>query len=158
MKVKSATGFSLIELLIVIAIFSILVAIASPNFTKYKANTKLKEAARKITQDIQFCKRMAVAENTHFRITINKATSEYTIQRKISDSSWTNVSSTKKISEDDEDIKISDDPTYGSDQILFQPRGTTNAGTLKIKHGKIQSEASIITSLMGHVRIQYDLK
>ena len=158
MKVKSAKGFSLIELLIVIAILSILCTQASPYFTKYMANVNLKEAARKISGDIQLCKRMAVAENTHFRMLINAAANEYTIQRKTSPSTWANVFSTIKVCGNDANIKIIGDTTYADDQIVFQPRGTTNAGTLKIQHEKILSQASIITSLMGRVRIQYDLK
>jgi prepilin-type N-terminal cleavage/methylation domain-containing protein len=159
MKVKSATrAFSLVELLIVIVILSILGTIAVPNFIKYRGNINLKQAAREISGDIQLCKQMAVAENVHYRIVLNVENNNYIIQRETSPSNWTNVSSIKNIGKDDASIKIIEDPTFESDKIIFQPRGTTNAGTLVIQHEQLLSRASIITSLMGRVRIKYELK
>ena len=159
MKVKSAAkAFSLVELLIVIVILSILCTIAIPNFAKYRGNTNLKEAAQEISGDIQLCKQMAVAENVHYRIVLNIENNNYTIQKETSPSNWTNVSSIKNIGKADTSIKIIEDPTFASDKIIFQPRGTTNAGTLVIQHEKLLSKASIVTSLMGRVRIIYELK
>jgi hypothetical protein len=68
------------------------------------------------------------------------------------------VSSIKNVGENDASIKIIGDPTFGGDKIIFQPRGTTNAGTLVLQHEKLLSRASIITSLMWRVRIEYELK
>lgn len=158
MELKSTGGFSLTELLVVIAIISITATIAVPQFTKMKNNANLKEAAREISGDIQLCRRMAVSENVHYRIVINTANNEYTIQKETSPSIWVNVSSTKNVGGEYADVKIVGDPTYGADKIVFQPRGTTNAGTLKIQHEKSLSKASIVTSLMGRVRVKYELK
>ena len=155
---SAAKAFSLVELLIVIAILGILAAIAAPNFTRYKGNANLKAAAREISGDIQYCKQRAVAENVHYRIAISFENNNYIIQKETSTSNWTNVSSIKNIGKDDASIKIIEDPTFESDKIIFQPRGTTNAGTLVIQHEQLLSKASIITSLMGRVRIQYELK
>jgi prepilin-type N-terminal cleavage/methylation domain-containing protein len=159
MKVKSAAkAFSLVELLIVIAILGILAAIAAPNFTRYKGNANLRAAAREISGDIQYCKQRAVAENVHYRIVLNFEINNYIIQKETSPSNWTNVSSIKNIGKDDTSIKIIEDPTFGGNKIIFQPRGTTNAGTLVIQHEKLLSKASIVTTLMGRVRIKYEIQ
>ena len=158
MKIKSSKGFSLIELVIVIGILFILGEIAVLQFIKYKGNANLKEAVRAISGDIQLCRQMAVSENTHYRIMINVANNEYTIQKETSPSTWVDVFPVKSVSKDYSDIKIIGAPTFRTDKIIFQPRGTINAGTLEIQHTKLLSKASIITSLMGRVRIQYELR
>jgi prepilin-type N-terminal cleavage/methylation domain-containing protein len=159
MKVKStAKAFSLVELLIVIAIISVIGTIATSSFAKYRGNTCLREAAREITGDIQLCKQKAVSENVRYRILISVSSNHYTVQKETSPEHWTSVSSIKNIGEDDEAVKIIGDPTYGNDTIFFQPRGTTNGGTLILQHEKYLSTANIVTSFMGRVRIQYDLK
>ena len=157
MKVKADNGFTLLELVIVIVIIAVLGSLASSNFVKYRANTNLKEAARKISGDIQLCKQRAVAENKSYRIAIDTNNNQYTVQKEISPSVWTNVCPSIRVCDDDT-IKIIGHPTYGSNRILFYPRGTTNAGSLKIQHGQVLSEARIVTSLMGRVRIEYALK
>ena len=158
MKIKSSKGFSLIELVIVIGILFILGEIAVLQFIKYKGNANLKEAVRAISGDIQLCRQMAVSENTHYRIVINVTNNEYTIQKETSPSTWVDVFPVKSVGRDYGDIKIVGNPTFGADKIIFQPRGTINAGTLEIQHTKLLSKARIVTSLMGRVRIQYELR
>ncbi|MFA5321048.1 MAG: prepilin-type N-terminal cleavage/methylation domain-containing protein [Smithella sp.] len=158
MKVKSARAFSLVELLIVITILSILGTIAVPNFAKYRGNANLKEAAREISGDIKLCKQRAVAENIEYRILLSVANNTYTIQKETSPSNWENVYPTKKICEDDAHIKIIGNPTFAGDKIIFYTRGTTSAGTMEIQHEKMLSKISIVTSLMGRVKIKFDLK
>ena len=159
MKFKStAKAFSLVELLIVLAIFSIVITIAVPAFSKYRGNANLREVVQEISGDIRLCKQKAVAENSRYRIQLNVRSNNYIIQKETSSSHWTNVSSLKNIGADDAALKISGDPTYGGDRIYFQPRGTTTAGTLEIQHEKFLSKASIVTSIMGRVRIEYKFK
>jgi prepilin-type N-terminal cleavage/methylation domain-containing protein len=161
MKMKSATkAFSLVELLTVIAIISILSIISMPGFAKYRGNTNLKEAVREISGDIQLCKQRAVAENLRYRLILNVTNNNYIMQKETSPSHWENVFSTKYIGEDDASVKIMNDPapTFASNTIIFQPRGTTNLGTIVIHHEKFLSEASIKTNITGRVKVKYKLK
>lgn len=158
MNIKSSKGFSLIELVIVIGILFILGEITVLGFIKFTGNANLKEAARAISGDIQLCKAMAVTKHTHYQIVLNVANNEYTIQKETSPSTWVDVFPAKSIGKNYGDIKIVGDPTFGDDKIIFQPRGTTSAGTLEIEHQKLFSKASIVTNLMGRVRIEYELK
>ena len=157
MKFGLSKGFSLVELLIVIALIAIIGAIAVPNFTKMRDNSNLKEAAREISGDIQLYKQQAVAENRRFRMVFDVDNNDYTVQRETT-SGWENVIANKKVGAGYDSIKIIGDPTFASDTITFQTRGTTNAGTLEIQHEKRLSTASIVTSLMGRVRVDYVLK
>ena len=118
----------------------------------------MREVVREISGDIHLCTQKAVAENRRYRIQLNFRANNYIIQKETSPSNWTNVSSIKNIGADDAALKIFRDPTYAGDRIYFQPRGTTTAGTLEIQHEKFLSKASIVTTIMGRVRIEYKLQ
>jgi len=151
-KIRKNNGFSLIEMIIVIAIIGILAAIASPNYIAYRDNTNLREAARDIESDIQLCKQRAVSENAEYSMTFNVGLNNYTIRREAV------VTTTKTVGAGNALIKIVGDPTFADDKIIFQPRGTTNAGSLQLQHATRLSTAQIITSMMGRVRVTYDFE
>ena len=157
MKFGLSKGFSLVELLIVMALIAIIGAIAVPNFTKMRDNSNLREAAREISGDIQLYKQQAVAENRRYQMVFDVDNNEYTVQRETA-SGWENVIANKKVGAGYDAIKIIGNPTFASDTITFQTRGTTNAGTLEIQHEKRLSKATLVTSVMGRVRVTYEFK
>ncbi len=48
---KSENGFTLVELMVVVAIIGLLSAVAIPNFQKYQARSKTSEAKLQFTND-----------------------------------------------------------------------------------------------------------
>lgn len=60
-------GFSLVELLVGIAIFSILLAMAAPNFTSWIQNSQLRTAAESISAGLQLARAEAVRRNAPVR-------------------------------------------------------------------------------------------
>jgi type II secretion system protein H len=80
MRRKSVNGFTLVELLIVIAIIGIVASIASFAWQNYVRNTNLKTAARELTSDIQFMKGKAIARNDlTYTIDFNTGDNTYTM-------------------------------------------------------------------------------
>ena len=59
---KNIKGFSLVEILIVIVIFSILLTMAGSMFRAYENNRYLKEAAAALMSDIKLAKQRSVSE------------------------------------------------------------------------------------------------
>lgn len=80
MTSKAAKGFSMIELLIVIAIMTILTVIASSSYAKYRQNTALKEAVSALETDLNAAKLNAIAKHTNYTVTYNAGTNSYRIQ------------------------------------------------------------------------------
>ena len=161
---KTSKGFSLVELIIVMAIIGIVLAIASPSFYKYRQNTNLKEAARDLAGDISFWRQTSVAENVRYRIVFDQPSNSYTIQRESPANSGTYVDvSTKSPASISSAIIIMDGAsapsfTGGVAYITIQPRGTMSAGTVSLQHTSRLSTSTITTNLMGKVNVTYDLK
>ncbi|MBC8551153.1 MAG: GspH/FimT family pseudopilin [Candidatus Brocadiales bacterium] len=67
----NSCGFSLVEIMIVISIFSILAAIAIPNFISWLPNFRLKSAARDLYSTMQKVRLEAVKRNTNVGISFS---------------------------------------------------------------------------------------
>jgi type II secretion system protein H len=163
-KIKSSRGFTLIEMIIVLAIVGIALSIAVPNFNAYRHNTNLKEAARDISSDISLYKQRAVSENRGYKINFSALANTYTIQQEtVTNGVRTGnyvALITKTVSAGNANIVIFGTPSFtgGVPNVTFNPRGTSGAGSLTLQHTQRLSTATITTNLMGRVNVQYILK
>jgi prepilin-type N-terminal cleavage/methylation domain-containing protein len=68
---RDNTGFTLIELMVVIVLIATLTAISIPNFLAYLPNASLKSAARELYSNLQLAKMGAIKNNTNCTITFS---------------------------------------------------------------------------------------
>jgi prepilin-type N-terminal cleavage/methylation domain-containing protein len=150
---KSAGGFSLIEISIVIVLIAIVASIAVSIFTKSAKNRNLKEAAGALMSDIKHAKQRAMAEGAKYRITLNNDMISYTVHKLDPTDSTDNtvISSAKKdLSHFGDGVKIK---SYtGGDSIVCVTRGTCSPGKTIVLVHATKSEIEIIVSTMGRVR------
>lgn len=74
---KNNEGFSLVELIIAIAIIGILAAIAIPSFAKWRPNVSLKVASRDLYTNMQKAKMGAVKTNREWAIIFDTPNNRY---------------------------------------------------------------------------------
>jgi prepilin-type N-terminal cleavage/methylation domain-containing protein len=157
-KSKNQRGFSLIEMLIVIAMIAVVAAVVIPHSVGYVANRDLKSAARNIAGDIYDLKQRAMSEDRWYQVTFNNG-GNYTIEQcntigGTSCGGYT-VISTKSPTAFGSDISI----TSANLVLQMQPRGIVSpasGGTVQIKNGR-NSTATITISLTGRTNVTWTL-
>lgn len=79
---EKVRGFTLIEILLVIAVFSIIVAVAVPNFTPAFAGIQLKNSTKHLSYLMRYAQSRAVSKNQHVRLVFNSDFSQYWLEEK----------------------------------------------------------------------------
>jgi type IV fimbrial biogenesis protein FimT len=78
-KRSSDIGFTLVELLITIALIAVVLALAAPSFTSTLANKRMEGVAGEFVTDLQYTRSEAVQRNANVRLSTGSAGSCYTI-------------------------------------------------------------------------------
>jgi type IV fimbrial biogenesis protein FimT len=111
---KSRSGFTLVELLVAMVVFSFLAMIAVPQFIAFRPQSRLNGAARQIYSELMWARSKAVNDNTDYVVTFptnqtmqiaGSTTKVINIQTEYSDVTLTSSAST----------------------VTFSARGTANA-------------------------------
>jgi prepilin-type N-terminal cleavage/methylation domain-containing protein len=145
-------GFSLVELIIAIALIGILALVAAPFFQQHIVNSNLKTAIRDIAADFAYLKEKAISEGIQYRITIDTGTKSYTIQSgTASGSPWTTIR-TKYVTFFGKDIYFTANTTLTS--AVFQTRGTVTNGTVELANSR-GSTVRMTVNITGRTYIEY---
>jgi prepilin-type N-terminal cleavage/methylation domain-containing protein len=145
-------GFSLIELLIVIAILGIASSMAAYGWQIFAANSNLRTAARDLAADIALYRQRAVGENNTYTMAFDIANNNYTI---------TNAKNAdtvvKSLSGSDFGVGIAlSAVTFGGDTITVASRGLIGAGSITIVNSR-GSSAVITVSIAGRANLQFNI-
>lgn len=155
---KPDKGFSLTELMVVIALIAIVGMIAVPAFNHYSINSNLKTAARGIASDIFEMKERAVAENRQYMIEFTVASNQYTLkQGTYTGEPWT-ATQVKSPSAAGSDIRLQDAAfAFGNPKVFFQTRGIASAGAVTLTN-RYGSTATITVNTSGRAYVQFNMQ
>jgi len=147
---KKSAGFSIFELLIVIAVIAVVSAIVTPNIISWRNNAKLRGAADNLKGDLQMSKARAVRERTPVTVTFTATNYQVTYTDK--NGNVQTVRNRKLPA----GVRVDLDNTgFGAmgDKTEFNGRGIPVAGSARLVNTK-GAQKSIVVSTLGRIRIQ----
>ncbi|MCM3904648.1 MAG: GspH/FimT family pseudopilin [Pyrinomonadaceae bacterium] len=138
MDSKSQHGYSLIELVVAVALAGILAAIALPGWNKLLPSYHLDSSIRQFQSELHNIKMRAAVENVGFQLVYTNGAANYTIQR---DSA---VLVTKPLPAG---VVVTN-----AGAISFSPRGTASANRIRLRSSDGTCK-QVVVSPTGRVRI-----
>ena len=143
------SGFTLIEMMIVIAISAILAGIAITNYLEWLPKSRLNGAARQIMGDLMWARMQAVSQNNNFRVFFLDDHNYQILDDDNNDcdvdpGEWTQ---TKDIQSEYSDVTFS-----ATRNPIFYPRGTAWGATITLSNSAGSAEVKIAIS--GRVMIE----
>ena len=151
MKIFNKTGFTLIEMMIVMAIMGILSAIAAPNFMNYMAERRLNGAARMVMSDLMAARQKAVSTNQQVKVSF-VSNHAYEI--------WNDANNDQTVADHEGDDLAKNiypdyyDVTISASDPIFTPMGTsTNGTTVTLRSTRTGVSKYVKVAWTGRVKI-----
>ncbi len=145
-------GFSLIELMIVIAIIGIIAGIAIPSFHHYIRKTNFRTAVYGVTSDLFLVKERAISESRNYRLSFNVGGTTYTIDQGTSAGAPYTTIQTKNLTDLAQGVSFASATYSGNAFITCQPRGTCTAGNVQLSD--TTRTATLTTNTTGRTYVQ----
>jgi type IV fimbrial biogenesis protein FimT len=147
-RAEKQTGFSVIEITVVMAIISVLVGIAIPVYISMKPSFQLSGAVSQLSGDLMWARMQAISQNNEFKIFF---LDNHRYQILDDDNDDGDIDSgettiTKDIQEKYEDVTFS-----STANPVFQPRGNASGATITLSNSSGTKTISI--ALTGRVKI-----
>ena len=148
---KIESGFTLIEMMVVIAVLAIVAAIAIPNFMSLLPGMRLNGAARQVMGDLMAARMNAVKQNNRFRVFFNNpGTNQYQILDDDDNDGSADTGeeiTTKNIQDNYYDVTFS-----STTNPIFYPRGTAYGTTVTVTNSSGSKDVKV--AITGRVKIE----
>jgi type IV fimbrial biogenesis protein FimT len=151
MKTLKKNGFSLLELMIVVAIMAIVSAFAAPRLGDYMAERRLNGAAQTMMADLMSARQKAVGQNNAFKVFFNTDHHGYRI---LDDDNGDGAITTGEALEVRDIQRDYYDVTFSaSADPVFSARGTAFGTTVTLTSARTGGQRYVRVASTGRVKI-----
>lgn len=157
-RVPSARGFTLLEVLIVVAIVFVLAALSMPLVQNTFAYFRLRGAASSVTGAIQSTRYQALQNGYPYAVALNKAASIYQIQNDPTNAGlFVNVGNAIPLSGSGNPVALDADKsfTFRPSGRVFSPQADANGNTTLTLTASNGKTATITVSRYGNINVIY---
>ena len=158
---KAQEGFTLVELMVVVAIIALCGAIATPVLLAELPNYRLRGTARAISSALQYAKMSAASIGKEYKVEFLLDTSPQTYRfqqgsRFSRSEFWKEVEGRREIGRQVRIRRMTDykgSHSEGAGVIVFNPTGTASSGGIYLENSKGKQCAVKVSSTTGRIRI-----
>lgn len=154
------SGFTLVEIIVVMVIIAIMLVIAAPNFMSWLPNLRFRDNSRNMLFDMQFTKTSAVKRNTNVVFLFNA--NSYTIF--VDDGAGTGTANDDIQNGTEETLKTVSLPTdltltkttLPANLVAFTPNGLPKAGSsgeFRIANNQSRQD-DLVISIAGNIKFK----
>ncbi len=134
-------GFTMVELLVVLALVALLTTLVAPSFNEQLARRRLEGVATDLSTDLQFARTQAVSDRSTVQVVTENGGSRYRLVNA--------AGTTLKTIDLPAGITATDAITVTYDQL----RGTANAVQITLSNTRTAAQLRLDTNVMGRVSI-----
>ncbi len=150
------TGFTLLELMVVIAMVAILTAIAIPNAISWRNNAKLNGDVFNFRGDLEMAKLRAIRDNANVAVLFNANGYEIFVDNGDGggvENNWVRDGGEVLLINKQLSAGVTMSTNFTSSRARFTDRGRCNGGTAVITNSAGTTQ-NIVVSIIGRIRVQ----
>ncbi len=143
-------GFTLLEMLIVIALLGLMIALSAPSIGNSLSGLQLSTGTRRLSAILRNVRSNAIAEKKNYKVVFNPEEGSYTYQTNSGNKAVLLPAGIEiaKLVELDEDVS-------GNAAIYFYPKGNSSGGRIILTNEKEQVFRIDVEAVSGRVKIKH---
>lgn len=145
-------GFTLVELLVALAVVAVLSALTAPSFAQWRQNIEYRKAARDIVCLLREARSRAIATNREHRVEYEPASRKYGLRAgdRAVNTNWPDAPPVTSWETLPPEVNMSSNVP----SVQFNTNGTANGGTIRVMDENLVQRYEIVVNRTGRIRIK----